>query len=63
MEEENHDRKVLRNKMVSFMYLIFIVLAFLYIPSDFIDTVKDIDTSLLYHPKRLTNRKPITCYC
>ena len=47
MEEfENNDRKELRNKMVSFMYLIFIVLAFLYIPADFIDTIRDINTSL-----------------
>lgn len=54
MEEENYDRKVLRNKMVSFMYLIFIVLAFIYIPADFIDTVKDIDNSLSLSSREIT---------
>ncbi len=57
MEEENHERKVLRNKMVSFMYLIFIVLAFIYIPSDFVDTIKDIDTSLSLSSKEINSAK------
>jgi len=57
MEEENRDRKILRNKMVSFMYLIFIVLAFIYIPADFVDTIKDIDTSLSLSSSEINQAK------
>src|SRR3970040_138599 len=38
--------KALRQKVVNLMYLVFIVLAFIYVPSDFIDTMKDVNTSL-----------------
>ena len=58
MEElENNDRKELRNKMVNFMYLIFIVLAFLYIPADFIDTIRDINTSLEISSREMNDVK------
>lgn len=38
--------KRLRQKVVNLMYLVFIVLAFIYVPSDFIDTIKDVNVSL-----------------
>jgi hypothetical protein len=45
--EENAQQKgtgrVLRQKIINLLYLIFIVLAFLYIPSNFIDVFKDIN--------------------
>ncbi|HET6243414.1 MAG: hypothetical protein H0V01_00780 [Bacteroidetes bacterium] len=58
MEDNNNsDRKALRNKMVGFMYLIFIVLAFLYIPSDFIDTIRDVNTSFEKSSKEMNSMK------
>lgn len=38
--------KVLRQKVISLMYLIFVVMVFLYVPSDFIDTIKDVNYSM-----------------
>ena len=46
MAEQENKGKVLRQKMIGFMYLIFIVLTIIYIPSDFIDSISSINTSL-----------------
>jgi hypothetical protein len=59
-EDENSARKALRNKMVSFMYLIFIVLAFIYIPSDFIDTIRDINSSLSQSSQKIEEAKSLS---
>ena len=46
MAENQSKSKILRGKMIGFMYLIFIVLALIYIPSDFIDSIRFLNTSL-----------------
>jgi len=48
MEENTEYRgasRILRIKIINLLYLIFIILAFLYIPSDFVDVFRDINNS------------------
>ncbi len=46
--------RVIRQKVVNLMYLIYVVLAFLYIPADFIDVMKEMDFSYNLHEKENT---------
>ncbi|MCD4694723.1 MAG: hypothetical protein K8S16_00675 [Bacteroidales bacterium] len=43
--EQKGTGRMLRQKLINLMYLIFIVLAFLYIPSNFIDVFKDLNST------------------
>ena len=43
--EQRGTGRMLRQKLINLMYLIFIVLAFLYIPSNFIDVFKDLNST------------------
>ena len=57
MNEDNQQKgtsRILRQKVVNLMYLIYVVLAFLYIPADFIDVMKEIDFSYDLHKKENT---------
>lgn len=56
-EQSNEKRKRLRQKMINLMYLIFIVLAFIYIPTDFIDNVREIDHSLQTSDKQINKMR------
>jgi len=54
MTEDNQQKgtsRILRQKVVNLMYLIYVVLAFLYIPADFIDVIKEMDFSYNLHEK------------
>ncbi|MBI9038672.1 MAG: hypothetical protein JEY97_11110 [Bacteroidales bacterium] len=54
MTEDNQQKgtsRILRQKVVNLMYLIYVVLAFLYIPADFIDVIKEMDFSYDLHEK------------
>lgn len=54
MNEDNQQKgtsRILRQKVVNLMYLIYVVLAFLYIPADFIDVMKEMDFSYNLHEK------------
>ena len=54
MNEDNQQKgtsRILRQKVVNLMYLIYVVLAFLYIPADFIDVMKEFDFSYDLHEK------------
>ena len=57
MNEDNQQKgtsRILRQKVVNLMYLIYVVLAFLYIPADFIDVMKEMDFSYDLHEKENT---------
>jgi len=58
MEQEVNQKgtsRVLRRKIINLMYLIFIVLAFLYIPSNFIDVFKDLNSTFEKSAKEFDN--------